>query len=344
MNDRSRWDESSQDATSDSQSEESVEILRERQRLAQIDIMDRWMSETLKEQRRTRRWKIFFRLLWLTLLLLLIGGAVLGVLQTEGEGAVAGRAAVVELKGVIDSDSQASGDRMIEGIRQAWQSPAGAVIVRINSPGGSPVQSQRIYSEIRRLEQQGDKPIVAVIEDIGASGAYYVASAADNIYAAPASLVGSIGVIYSGFGLQDAIAKLGVERRVFTAGDNKDFLDPFQPISDHQRQFWQSVLDRTHQQFIAAVKAGRGDRLKTATPELFSGLVWTGERAQQIGLIDGLASVDDVAEQLTGSRQTVDFTPGVDPFEQLSRQLGQVAAHWLGLGELGGSPVRYQTP
>ncbi|RKR06357.1 protease-4 [Kushneria sinocarnis] len=343
MSDRLQWDESAPASSSETAGEGS-EALRERQRLAQIEMMDRWLGETLKEQRRSRRWKIFFRLIWLMLLLAIIGGGVRGVLETESAGGRAGQAAVVELKGVIDSDSRASADRMIEGIRKAWQSPAGAVIVRINSPGGSPVQSQRIYSEIRRLQQQGDKPIVAVIEDIGASGAYYAASAADEIYAAPASLVGSIGVIYSGFGLQDAIERLGVERRIFTAGNNKDFLDPFQPISEHQRQFWQSVLDRTHQQFIEAVRAGRGDRLKTDTPELFSGLVWTGERARELGLIDGLASVDDVAERLTGSRCTVDFTPSVAPFEQLSRRFGQVAAHWLGLGELGGSPVRYQTP
>lgn len=302
-------------------------------------MMERWLLEMVREQRRTRRWKIFFRLLFWSFWIV-IAAAVVFMVTGEQESLTSRKVGVVKIEGVIDSQSPASAERVIRGLNDAWQGSETAVVLDINSPGGSPVQSQRIYDEIRRLRSTGDKPIIAVIEDIGASGAYYIASAADEIYAAPASLVGSIGVIYSGFGFEGAMEKLGIERRVFTAGENKDMLDPFQPVSDAQRRFWQHVLDQTHDQFINAVKAGRGDRLSD-DPALFSGLVWTGEEAVDKGLTDGLKSVDDVARDMTGSAETTDYTQGGDPLEQISRHFGQIAAEYLGLDVYAGSsPVR----
>ena len=302
-------------------------------------VMERWLLEMVREQRRSRRWKIFFRLLF-WLFWIVVAAAVAFMVTGEREPLVTQQVGVVRIEGVIDSQSPASAERVIRGLNNAWQGSSTAVVLDINSPGGSPVQSQRIYDEIRRLRSTGDKPIIAVIEDIGASGAYYVASAADEIYAAPASLVGSIGVIYSGFGLEGAMDKLGVERRVFTAGDNKGMLDPFQPVSEAQRRFWQHVLDQTHDQFINAVKAGRGDRLSD-DPALFSGLVWTGEEAVSKGLTDGLKSVDDIARDMTGSAETTDYTQSGDPLEQISRHLGRMAAQYLGIDfHAGESPVR----
>ncbi len=302
-------------------------------------VMERWLLEMVREQRRSRRWKIFFRLLF-WLFWIVVAASVAFMVTGERESLVSNRVGVVKIDGPIDSRSPASAERIIRGLNNAWQGSSTAVVLQINSPGGSPVQSQRIYDEIRRLRSTGDKPIIAVIEDIGASGAYYIASAADDIYAAPASLVGSIGVIYSGFGLEGAMEKLGVERRVFTAGENKDMLDPFQPVSDVQRRFWQHVLDQTHDQFITAVKNGRGDRLSD-DPALFSGLVWTGEEAVGKGLIDGLRSVDDIAREMTGSTETTDYTQSGDPLEQISRHFGRVAAQYLGIDlQAEGSPVR----
>lgn len=323
---------------------EDADALRERQRLQQLEMMDRWMTGVLTEQRRSRRWKLFFRFFFAALILASLSLTVYGLFFAADQPAPAGpHLGVVRVEGVIDAQSEASAERVIEGVRRAWEDPAvSAVVLEINSPGGSPVQSQRVYAELRRLQRQGGKPIYAVIEDIGASGAYYIAAAADDIYAAPASLVGSIGVIHAGFGLQEAIDRLGIERRVFTAGENKAFLDPFSRIEPDQRRFWQQVLETTHQQFIDDVKAGRGERLADDS-RLFSGLIWTGEQARRLGLIDGLKSVDELSRERFGEVRVEDYTPGLDPFERLSRQFGHVAAQWLGLPSAA-SPVRYQLP
>lgn len=325
--------------------DEASAVDAESVRLAQVRMMDRWIGGVLSEQRRSRRWKIFFRLLFA--LILIAGLALSGyaLFLAQGEDVAGGRRhlGVVDVTGPIDAQGQANAERIIEGLQRAWRDPdSDAVVLHINSPGGSPVQSQRVYDEIRYLESQGDKPILAVIEDIGASGAYYMASAADRIYASPASLVGSIGVISAGFGLQKAIDKVGVERRVFTAGENKAFLDPFSAITPQQRQFWQSVLDTTHQQFIDAVKAGRGDRLSD-DPRLFSGLVWTGEQARSLGLIDDLANLEQLSRDRLGEVSLKDYTPALDPWSLVSNKLTSAAAHWLGLSD-GTSPVRYQLP
>ncbi|MDZ7853343.1 MAG: signal peptide peptidase SppA [Halomonas sp.] len=321
---------------------EDAETLRERQRLAQLDMMDRWVGGVLAEQRRSRRWKLFFRFFFALLILASLSTTLYGLFGAPGSGAAdRPHLGVIELKGVIDSDSPASAERIIEGLERAWGAEkAEAVVLHINSPGGSPVQSQRIFEAVMRLRETGDKPVLAVIEDIGASGAYYVAAAADEIIAAPASLVGSIGVIHAGFGFEEAIGRLGVERRVFTAGDNKAFLDPFSDIAPAQRKFWQSVLESTHEQFIAAVREGRGDRLAD-DERLFSGLIWSGEQALELGLVDELDSLDGVARARLGEARTRDYTPRLDPFERISRQFGRVAMEWLGLPR-GESPMRYQ--
>ncbi len=192
----------------------------------------------------------------------------------------------------------------------------------INSPGGSPVQSGYVYNEMDRLQEKyPEKKLYAVIKDIGASGAYYIAASADEIYADQASLVGSIGVISSGFGFEEAIKKLGVEHRVFTAGTNKNFLDPFEPLKEEQVKFWESVLAVTHKQFIDKVKQGRGDRL-TSADEVFSGLIWSGEQALGMGIIDGLGSPGQVARDVVKVEKVVDYTPAASPFEKLTRAFG----------------------
>ncbi|BBI50292.1 hypothetical protein HORIV_27130 [Vreelandella olivaria] len=205
---------------------DDADTLRERQRLAQLEMMDHWIGGVLVEQRRTRRWKLFFRLMFLAVVLAALS-AVLYSLYWDSPSVTAPtqrHLGIVEVNGVIASDSPANAERIIQGLNRAWEAEsAAAVVLHINSPGGSPVQSQRIYAEIMRLREQGDKPIIAVIEDIGASGAYYIAAAADEIVASPVSLVGSIGVIYAGFGFEEAIERIGVERRVLTAGENKAF-------------------------------------------------------------------------------------------------------------------------
>jgi protease-4 len=314
-------------------------------RLAEVRMMDRWIGGVLAEQRRSRRWKIFFRLLFALLVIagLCLSGYSMFLAQGEGMSADERHLGVVDVSGPIDANGQANAERIIEGLQQAWKDPgADAVVLHINSPGGSPVQSQRVYDEIRYLQEQGDKPILAVIEDIGASGAYYMASAADRVYASPASLVGSIGVISAGFGLEGAIDKVGVKRRVFTAGENKAFMDPFSEISPSQRAFWQSVLNTTHRQFIDAVKAGRGDRLSD-DPELFSGLIWTGEQAKSLGLIDDISNLEQLSRARLGEVSLKDYTPSLDPWSLVSNKLTSAAAHWLGLSSPA-SPVRYQLP
>ncbi|WP_311063795.1 signal peptide peptidase SppA [Halomonas sp. DWK9] len=323
--------------------EDDPETLRERQRLAQLEMMDRWIGGVLTEQRRTRRWKLFFRLMLLALVLVLLTTTLYRVFLAEPTASVPAQQhlALVEVHGVIASDSPANAERIIQGLNRAFENQsASAVVLHIDSPGGSPVQSQRIYSEIIRLREQGDKPIIAVIEDIGASGAYYIAAAADEIVASPASLVGSIGVIYAGFGFQEAIAGLGVERRVMTAGENKAFLDPFQPLDEEVARFWQSVLTQTHEQFISDVQAGRGDRLSDS-PEIFSGLIWSGEQALGLGLVDELASLEQVARAQVGEASWENYTPRLDPFERLTRRFTQAATEVLGL-QSSYAPLKFQ--
>ena len=234
--------------------------------------------------------------------------------------------ALVNLRGVIAAGEEASADFIVTGIRAAFEAEGTkAVVLRINSPGGSPVQSGYVYDEIKRLRTlYPDTLLYAVISDIGASGAYYIAAAADEIYADKASLVGSIGVVASGFGFVDTMEKLGIERRLYTAGANKGFLDPFSKEKTEEVDFWESVLNKTHDQFITKVKEGRGSRL-VIDEDIFSGLIWNGEQALEMGLIDGLGSAGYVAREIVGAETIVDFTPQPDPFERLTKSLGVAA-------------------
>ena len=239
--------------------------------------------------------------------------------------------AAVNVYGEISEGGQASAEVIKKGLRQALEDKrTKAVVLRINSPGGSPVQAGEVYDEIKRQrELHKDTKIYAVISDLGASGAYYIASAADEIYANKSSLVGSIGVTAASFGYVDLMRTLGVERRAYTSGEHKAFLDPFQPQNQEEAAFWSSVLKTTHAQFIKAVVDGRGPKLKVSEhPELFSGLIWSGEQALQLGLVDRLADVDYVAREVVGASHVVDFTAKENPFDRFAKKIGaSVAEH-----------------
>lgn len=303
-----------------------------------------WLNETFKEQRRSRRWKVFFRFGFLSLLALSLGHTIYIFNFAGGpEEKTAPHLAVVDVKGVIDANEEASASRINAGLRAAYEGiNVEAVVLRINSPGGSPVQSQAVYEEIRHLSQEHpDIPVYSWVEDIGASGAYYIAAATNEIYAAPASLVGSIGVISSGFGFSEAMDRVGVERRTFTSGENKAFLDPFSKVSDQQRAFWESVLGSTHEQFIEAVRNGRGDRL-IENDMTFSGLVWTGEQAVELGLIDGVMTLEQLSRELVGDVEMENYTPRLSALERLTGKLGPRVASTLGIDLSTG--IRYQLP
>jgi protease IV len=288
------------------------------------------------EQRRARRWGIFFKLLTFGYLFVLLGVMSNGLSSTSITADT--YTALVEIKGVISDQDEANADTIVSGMRAAFEAEgAKAVVLRINSPGGSPVQSGYVYDEIKRLRGlYPEKPLYAVISDIGASGAYYIAAAADEIYADKASLVGSIGVTASGFGFVEAMEELGVERRNYTSGEHKSFLDPFSDVNEEEVVFWKTVLDSTHQQFISKVKEGRGERLKESD-KLFTGLIWNGEQALDLGLIDGLGSAGYVAREIVGAEDIVDFSIQPDPFSQFTESLGVAAGKTmvrvLGLSE-----------
>lgn len=297
-------------------------------------LLEKTLLAGVQEQRRSRRWGIFFKLLTFVYLFgaLLLFTPLMGMEKSAGRGA--SYTALIEVTGVIADKESASADNIVGSLRTAFEDPkVKAVVLRINSPGGSPVQSGYVYDEIRRLRAlHKDTKVYAVISDLGASGAYYIASAADEIYADKASLVGSIGVTAAGYGFVGTMEKLGVERRTYTSGEHKSFLDPFQPQKAEETQFWQGVLDTTHRQFIASVKQGRGDRLKDKDhPELFSGLVWSGEQALQLGLIDGLGSASSVARDVVGEKELVDFTVQESPFDRFSKKLGASVAEQLAM-------------
>src|SRR5690606_22691489 len=285
----------------------------------------------VQEQRRARRWGIFFKLL--TFIYLFVALVMLLPAFDLQKSAARGleHTALVEVRGMIADEEAASADNIVTALRAAFEDPkTKGVVLRINSPGGSPVQSGYIYDEIRRLrELHKDIKVYAVIADLGASGAYYIASAADEIYADKASLVGSIGVTAASFGFVDAMSKLGVERRVYTSGEHKAFLDPFQPQKQEETEFWQGVLNTTHQQFIASVKQGRGERLRDEQhPELFSGLIWSGEQALELGLINGLGSASYVAREVIGEKEIADYTVQENPLDRFTKRLAVgVARH-----------------
>lgn len=297
------------------------------------------LQASIIEQRRARRWGIFFK----SLTFLYLFGAIAlfsPLVNLDSRQAMSKpHVALIEVRGMIAQGQEASADNLVTALRRAFENEqTRAVILRINSPGGSPVQAGYVYDEIRRLRGlHPDIKVHAVITDLGASGAYYIAAAADSIYADKASLVGSIGVTAAGFGFVGTLDKLGIERRTYTAGEHKAFLDPFQPEKPDEREFWQSVLQTTHQQFIDQVVQGRGDRLKEH-PDMFSGLVWSGEQALELGLVDGLASSSTVARDVVGVDNLVDFSYRESPLERFARQLGTSVGNTLAL-QLGfGAP------
>jgi protease-4 len=285
-------------------------------------VLERLATDGLREQRRARRWGIFFKLLAFGFLFFVLFAA-LGAWTGSERLCLDKCTAMVEIQGEIDATSRASADNVIAGLQAAFKNKGTqGVVLKINSPGGSPVQAGEINDEIRRLRvKYPDTPIYAVVEEICASGAYYVAVAADKIYVDKASLVGSIGVIMDGFGFVGTLDKLGIERRALTAGDNKAFLDPFLPLSAKQKEYAQQMLGDIHQQFVAVVRAGRGSRIKDS-PELFSGLVWNGRRSIELGLTDALGSVRSVARDVVKAEDIVDFTVQENVAERVARKFG----------------------
>jgi len=292
-------------------------------------VITRLAQASLKEQMRARRWSIFFKFLvfaYITFVLFLFVEP-----DFNRAGLASRHTALVDLDGLIADNEESSADNIISSLRSAFEdSKTAGVILRINSPGGTPVQAGYIYDEIVRLRKlYPEIPLYAVISDMCASGGYYVASAADRIFADKASIVGSIGVRMDNFGFVGTIDKLGIERRTLTAGENKALMDPFLPVDAEQQKHLQTMLDNIHQQFIDAVRKGRGDRLKEDS-RLFSGLIWTGEESLELGLVDELGSAGYVAREVIGAEDIVEYTVTEDLFERLASRVSTSMAHLLG--------------
>lgn len=287
-------------------------------------LLEKVALASINEQKKARRWSIFFKLLTFAYLVVIL--AMVFSPSKTGSKSVGGSTvehlAIVELKGEIADSTDANADDLIGSLTDAFEAQhSKAVVLRINSPGGSPVQSAYVYEAIKQLRvKYPNKKLYAVITDIGASGAYYIASAADQIYVSPASLVGSIGVIMQGFGVQELTKKIGIEDRTMTAGQHKAIMNPFTAISPEEKAHVQKMLDTIHQQFITAVKQGRGQRLKE-DPQIFSGLFWTGQQAVELGLADGFGSVKTV-NKLIATDEQVDYTTTRNPMDDLIRKLG----------------------
>jgi protease-4 len=276
--------------------------------------------DLLRERRNERRWRIFFRLAWLGVVLSVLWA--LFVTRNHVPTSAGPHTALVEVRGEIAADSEASAELLVSAIKTAFEDKgAQAIVLRINSPGGSPVQAGIVNDEIRRLKALHNKKVYAVVEEMCASGAYYIAVAADEIYVDKASLVGSIGVLMDGFGFTGTMEKLGVERRLLTAGENKGMLDPFSPQNEKHTAYAKAMIDQIHQQFIAVVKQGRGNRLKT-TPETFSGLFWNGEEAIKLGLVDKVGNLDYVAREVVKAEEIIDYTPHDNLAERVAKRFG----------------------
>jgi len=292
-------------------------------------VLEKVALASLHEQRRSRRWGIFFKLLGFIYLFALLFVALGWIGKREGVTTTK-HTAVVELQGVIAADHPGSADNINAGLQEAFKDKnTQGVVLRINSPGGSPVQAGQINDEIRRLRAKYPNiPLYAVVEDICASGGYYVAAAADKIFVNESSIVGSIGVLMDGFGFSGVLDKLGVERRLLYAGENKGFMDPFSPIVPEQKEHAQSMLDAIHAQFMKVVREGRGERLKE-TPELFSGLMWTGQKSIDLGLADALGSIEYVAREIIKAEDLVDYTPRENIAERVAKRFGATLADAL---------------
>ena len=302
------------------------------------ELVTKLASAALKEQRRARLWGIFFKLLtfaYITFILLM-------AVDWKGRAELAGgkkHTAMVELSGLIAPGSDASAEKITAALQAAFKDKnTQGVIIRINSPGGSPVQSQTIYDEMRRLRKKyPDIPLYAVVEDICASGGYFVAAGADRIYVSKSSVIGSIGVLMNGFGFSGLMEKLGVDRRLITAGENKGMLDPFSPVNDKDVEHARLLVKDIHQQFISVVREGRGKRLKE-TPDMFSGLIWTGQMSIELGLADGLGSLESVARDVVKAEDIVDYSQKENFAEKVARRFGASVASSLAEYALRASP------
>ncbi|MEW6679054.1 MAG: S49 family peptidase [Pseudomonadota bacterium] len=290
--------------------------------------LERLLLAHLTEQRRARRWNIFFR----SLGFLFLFSVLFLLLSQDGDEFVTQgpKTALIELQGEIGGEDGLSADMLIGALNGAFEDKhTKAVVMRINSPGGSPVQSGQVYDEIKRLRgKYPNIPLYVVVDDLCASGGYYIAAAADKIFVDKASLIGSIGVLMDGFGFTEAMKKMGVERRLLTAGEHKGFLDPFAPIDPAEEGHARAMLGEIHQQFIQAVRQGRGKRLKE-TPDMFSGLIWNGTRSIDLGLADGLGSLDYVAREVVGAEDILDYTPQEDLADRLARRIGSAIGDHL---------------
>ena len=294
-------------------------------------IIEKLALAAVTEQRRARRWSVFFKSLIFIYLFAIFGMAIYPKIKQNIGVDRKYHTAVIDVVGVIAEDKDANASDIIESLRDAVKNTnTKGIILHSNSPGGSPVQSAYIYEEIRKIKKERpDLPVYAVVSDMCASGCYYIASASDKIFVNQSSLIGSIGVLMDGFGFVDIMQKMGVERRLLTAGAHKAMLDPFSPPKEYETKYMQGLLDEVHQQFISAVKAGRGDRLKE-TPDMFSGLVWTGEAGVKIGVADGFGNDDYVAKEIIGAETLVDFTQQGSLLEKISGKLGASFGHAIG--------------
>lgn len=318
-----------------------MESNHDNQTVGHAQRQDGWERETIEklafaavtEQRRARRWSIFFKLLVFVYVLAISGIAIYPQIKEEFELGTAGKGhtAVIDVVGVIAEDKEANAEVIIQSLRDAVKDKnTKGIILHINSPGGSPVQSDYVYNEIRQIKQEHpDLPVISVVSDICASGGYYIASAADKIFVNQASIIGSIGVVMNGFGFVDTLNKLGVERRLLTAGAHKAMLDPFSPVNEEETLYMQRLLDQVHGQFINAVRAGRGDRLKE-NKDMFSGLVWTGKEGVELGLADDFGNDRFVAKTVIGAEKLVNFTHHDRLLDRLAGRLGASFGQALG--------------
>ena len=300
------------------------------------ELVTKLATAALKEQRRARLWGIFFKLLtfgYITVLLLM------AVDWKDAEVGGKKHTAMVEVNGLIAPGTDASAEKITTALQAAFKDKnTQGVVVRINSPGGSPVQAQTIYDEMKRLRKKyPDVPLYAVVEDVCASGGYFVAAGADRIYVGPASIVGSIGVLMNGFGFTGLMDKLGIERRLITVGENKGMLDPFSPLDEKDKEHVKKLMADIHEQFVGVVREGRGKRLKDA-PEIFSGLIWTGQRSVDLGLADGFGSLEYVAREVVKAEVIRDFTITEGVLDKVAKRFGAAFA-----GALAETALRYST-
>ncbi len=294
------------------------------------EVLEKLALAAVTEQRRARRWSVFFKSLMFVYLLAIGVMAFYPKFENEMVGDK-NHTAIVDVIGAIGEGETANADAIIEGLRDAVEDKkTKGIVLNINSPGGSPVQSAYIYDEIRRLKaEHPNMPIYAVVSDICASGGYYIASATDKIYVNKASMIGSIGVIMNGFGFIDTMKKLGIDRRLLISGKHKALLDPFSPVKVDEVKHMQTLLDDVHQQFISAVRKGRGKRLHE-TADIFSGLIWTGEQGVKLGLADDFGNVDSVARDIIGAKKIMNFTPQQRLLDKIAGTLGASFGHAVG--------------